>query len=552
MNLSSRTGLDVLQDSHVYVTKIGGDNAGKLRDNMETVLMRRENGKKQILAVSAIRSSDASYTDMAHESARDRDSDEQLKEGFNTTSHLIAIAKSLREGDSATARDLLSRIRLFTKEIVGKEAEQDAMLQTSAATAELDSVIDELLNELEAQIGRAEESTLHELKKDWVLEREGSYYSITGVGEQLAQALYRRYFALRELPSVELPIQGLSEELYGTDAPATVESNEQVEEAVAALRTDLRGKMQALLPENDVIISGGYLPVIASQRGYSDKTGALLAQVANDLGQQVAYIIEKEFPIMSDDPRKNDRARVIQEMTYALAMELFGNIRGADGGAIHPAALNMLAEDDIDTVVLNPREELTANSSTYIHHYSPEPNGIEVIASRSVPVAIQVSSTKMFGKPGFFSAVSTWFTERSISIDQVSTSERTTSFTFNNGGFTDAVIHEFNEFLQSTFGPDEELGLEMLKDQSLVFCLGNNMQKTGPAARAALAIHLAGADIHFQTQGLNEQVMTYMVDSKLVREVREKLHRIGIEMDDETFASLLGPIREAVSADAVA
>lgn len=548
MHSPSRTGLDVLRDAELYVTKIGGDNAGKIRDNIETVIARKMQGKKQILAVSAIRSSDASYTAMAHESARDRDADNQLKEGFNTTSHLIAIAKNLREGNTDTARDLLARIRLFTKEIVGAEAAQDTALQNLSATVELDGVIDELLNELNAQIEGAAEGTLHELEKDWVLEREGNYYSVTGVGEKLAQALYKRYFALRKLPSAALEIRELSQELYGTNASGVVENEHRTAEAIAALRTSLRGTIRELLPENDIIISGGYLPVIASQRGYSDKTGAMLAQVANDLGEQVVYLIEKEYPIMSDDPRKNERARVIQEMTYTLAMELFGNIRGADGGAIHPDALNMLAENNIDTVVLNPREELTEDSGTYIHHYVPEPNGIEIIASRSVPVAIQVSSTKMFGKPGFLSAVTTWFTEREISIDQVSTSERTTSFTFNNGGFTDEIVQDFNAFLQQTFGPDEELRLEMLKDQSLVFCLGNNMQKTGPAARAALAIHLAGADIHFQTQGLNEQVMTYMVDSALVQEVRNKLHRLGIEMDDATFKALLEPMRETVTA----
>src|SRR3989344_4217700 len=90
-----RTGLDVLHEADVYATKIGGDNAGKLRENFATILDRQTHGKKQILAVSAIRSSDRRFTAMAHENARDRDPDDDLKEGFNTTSHLIAIAKCI-------------------------------------------------------------------------------------------------------------------------------------------------------------------------------------------------------------------------------------------------------------------------------------------------------------------------------------------------------------------------------------------------------------------------------------------------------------------------
>ena len=551
MESPSRSGLDVLNDAQVYVTKIGGDNAGKLRDNIATVLERQTQGKKQILAVSAIRSSDKRFTGMAHEDARDRDSDGNLKEGFNTTSHLIAIAKSLRDGDADTARNMLERARTFLKEVVHAEVEADGLLDTTNANTSLDEVIDEMLDELGTQIDEADTGTLHELEKDWVLQSAGGYYSITGVGERLAQALYLKYAALRNLEAGSIEIDGLSEDLYGSDPTEVVGDEERTNAAVSDIRSEMRTRVGSLLADNDVLIAGGYLPVIASQRGYSDKTGALLAQVAKDLGEQVAYLIEKEYPIMSDDPKKNDRARVIREMTFALAMELFGNTRGADGGAIHPDALNMLAEDDIDTVVLNPAEEQTNATSTYIHHYQPEVNGIEIIASREVPLAIQVSSTEMLGRPGFLSAVTTWFADRDISIDQVSTSERTTSFTFNNGAFGEPVMHAFEAFLQETFGPDEELKLEMRKNQSLIFCLGNNMEQTGPASKATMAIHIAGADIHFMTQGLNEQVMTFMIDCEHVADVRDKLHRLCIEMDDETYEKLLEPLRQAVEEEPV-
>jgi len=541
-----RTGLDVLQEADVYVTKIGGDNAGKIRENFATVLDRQTHGKKQILAVSAIRSSDRRFTAMAHEDARDRDSDGNLKEGFNTTSYLIAIAKCLRNGDTATAHDMLERIRRFLKEVVHAEVEADPLLTAASANTALDAVIDGMLDELGTHIDRAAAGTLHELEKDWVLEGADGYYSITGMGEQLAQAIYLKYAALRNLETGAIGTEGLAGDLYSTHPAEVVEDEQQSTAAIASLRSAMRRRVGSLLQDYTILIAGGYLPVIASQRGYSDKTGALLAQAAKDLGKRVAYLIEKEYPIMSDDPKKNDRARVIQEMTFALAMELFGNTRGADGGAIHPDALNMLAEDGIDTVVFNPATEQQEDNITYIHHYEPQPSGIEIIASRKVPLAIQVSSTEMFGKPGFLSAVTTWFADRKISIDQVSTSERTTSFTFNNGKFKEQILTDFEAFLQDTFGPDEELKLEMLKDQSLIFCLGNNMEQTGPASRATMAMHIAGADIHFMTQGLNEQVMTFMIDRQHVAAVREKLHRLCIEMNDAEYERFLEPLRRAL------
>ncbi|KKW39174.1 hypothetical protein A2454_03715 [Candidatus Peribacteria bacterium RIFOXYC2_FULL_55_14] len=546
MESPQRTGLDVLQEADVYVTKIGGDNAGKLRENFATVLDRQTRGKKQILAISAIRSSDRSFTAMAHKDARDRDSDDNLKEGFNTTSHLIAIAKCLRNGDTAIAHDMLERTRIFLKEVVHTEVKADPLLDAASANAALDAVIDGILDELGTRIDGADTSTLHELKKDWVLESADGYYSVTGVGEQLAQAIYLKYAALRNLETGAIGTEEMAGDLYGTHPAEVVENEQQSTAAIASLRSEMRTRVESLLQDHTILIAGGYLPVIASQRGYSDKTGALLAQAAKDLGERVAYLIEKEYPIMSDDPKKNDRARVIREMTFALAMELFGNTRGADGGAIHPDALNMLAEDDIDTVVFNPAREQRDDSITYIHHYEPQPSGIEIIASRKVPLAIQVSSTEMFGKPGFLSAVTTWFADRKISIDQVSTSERTTSFTFNNGKFKEQILRDFETFLQDTFGPDEELKLEMLRDQALIFCLGNNMGQTGPASRATMAMHIAGADIHFMTQGLNEQVMTFMIDRAHVAEVRGKLHRLCIEMDDAEYERFLEPLRRAL------
>jgi len=548
METTLRTGKDVLNDSELYVTKIGGDNAGKIRENLATVQERQGKGKKQILAVSAIRSSSEEFTTHSHELGRDKDSDGELKEGFNTTSHLIAIAKCIQSGDTSTAHEILERIRSFLKHIVHAEVEADSELDDASATTTLDEVIDSMLGELSLQIDAAAGfGKLHELKKDWVIQTEGGYYSITGVGELIAQAICQQYFALRDVNSGGIEIDGITDELLGENPQEVVEDENRVSDAIASLRTSMRSQVNGLLADNDLIISGGYLPVIASQRGYSDKTGALLAQVAKDLGHRVAYLIEKEWPIMSDDPRKNERARVIQEMTFTLAMELFGNTHGADGGAIHPDALNMLAEDDIDTVVLNPKYELRDDNSTYIHHYKPEPNGIEIIASREVPLAIQVSSTKMFGKPGFVGAVGTWFAEKDISIDQISTSERTTSFTFNNGAFDEPTLREFETFLQETFGPDDELALGVLRNQSLIFCLGNNMAKTGPAAQATMAIHLAGADIRFMTQGLNEQVMTFMIDERHTAKVREKLHRLGIEMGDDEFEAHLRNMRQALA-----
>ncbi|KKW44676.1 MAG: Subunit of CoA-transferase of family III [Candidatus Peregrinibacteria bacterium GW2011_GWA2_54_9] len=92
------------------------------------------------------------------------------------------------------------------------------------------------------------------------------------------------------------------------------------------------------------------------------------------------------------------------------------------------------------------------------------------------------------------------------------------------------------------------LGFEELRKSNpgLIMLSTCNMGQTGPASRATMAMHIAGADIHFMTQGLNEQVMTFMIDRAHVAEVRGKLHRLCIEMDDAEYERFLEPLRRAL------
>ena len=43
-------GLEALEASNTYVTKVGGENAGKLRMNAASAIDRYERGKRQIIA----------------------------------------------------------------------------------------------------------------------------------------------------------------------------------------------------------------------------------------------------------------------------------------------------------------------------------------------------------------------------------------------------------------------------------------------------------------------------------------------------------------------
>ncbi len=520
---SSQHSWNVLQQADTYVTKIGGENAADFAGNATMIAARLAQGKKQILAVSALRSSDPRYSQYTHQDAADRDKLGKIKHGFNATSHLIAMASHFREGDREGARDILDRIRRFTKDIVRADTEQHPLPHAKSILCRFDALIDRHVDGLSAQMDGAQPEDVLALEKDWLLRSPSSgIVSLTGFGEELAQTLTVQGLAVHGIRSCGIHTAGLTEAVLGDLPEETVRQESLTRQAIDSLRDTLRYQLALLLPSQDVLVAGGYLPILGGQRGYSDKTGALLAQVAKQAGNNVAYLIEKRSPVLSADPAlKLEGTRVVEHMTPHLALEVFGNVHGADGGAIHPDALQMLADAEVDTFVLNPADS-HSGSITHIHPFDPSPGGIEMVAMRPMPLALRIRTTKMFGKPGFLKRVTDWFSARNISIDQVLTSEVTASFTFANGGVDDNVLQSFRSFLEDLYGKD--LGLDVIRDRALLFGLGNNISGIAPVTTLLHGLEQAGishADFLMQS---TREVITAVIPREMAAAALARIH----------------------------
>ncbi|TSC58247.1 MAG: hypothetical protein Greene041619_678 [Candidatus Peregrinibacteria bacterium Greene0416_19] len=540
-------GLEALQRADTYVTKIGGDNAGRLRSNALRSQQRVEQGVRQVLALSAIRSSHPSHSAFAAPGVADQDSDGQVKPGFNTTSHLIAIARLLELGDTASdARSLqiLDRVASFTRAVVSAEIDRDPQLQGCRASlrADCDAVLGQLLSDDREQ-GSLASSIRHRdarvVRKgqDWILEADRRL-SVTGLGEAVAEKLYHAYFTARGIRAESLRLEPEFSEALA--APPGSDTKEQITRLRARAALEIAG----IFARSDVAIAGGYLPLLAGERGYSDKTGALYAQAVADAGRKPVYLIEKSFPVMSGNPLKVRGAQVVRRMTHFLARELFGNTRGANGGAVHPEALDLLSKDDIDIVVLNPQMPLAAEAMTLIHHFEPQPNGVEIVASKRIPLALQISSAEMIRQPGFEAAVAKWLGDRGLSIQHIATSEGTLSYTFYEGDWSEDTLSSLRDFLRERFGVDDPAAVETLRDVSVIYCLGNNMKRPGQASKATEALEFAGVDIHFITQGINESVMTFLVDADAASRAVQMLHDLLITLPSEQYDALKGQFRE--------
>ena len=234
-------------------------------------------------------------------------------------------------------------------------------------------------------------------------------------------------------------------------------------------------------------------------------------------------------------------------MTHFLARELFGDRRGARGGALHPTALDMLSRKNQYRC-----DESGERAGSCQHHSCPRFCG-RTERSRNhyqqkIPFALQISDSALVDNPEFEADMIRWFHGRNTPIQHIATSEGTASFTFHEGNYSEELQRDLLAHLHNTYGI---AGADCVKHQdqvALIYCLGNNMNRPGQAAKAATALDFAGVDIHFISQGLNESVMTFLVSSKDADQAVQMLHDIFITLDEESYIRLQNQFREQVLA----
>ena len=554
MNHSTPTnGLEALESSRTYVTKVGGENAGKFRMNAASAINRHDRGKRQIIAFSAIRSVDTRYSPLSDPLVIGIEGG-KVKPGFNTTSHLIAIAQLLRKADRPSivqAEGIAKKIGVFLRQLLETEINADAEMQNremllSELNACIASFIDgedhprSLLNKIRRT---RDPLAVSQAGVDWIMHSDDEYVSITGIGERLSQELYAKYFKAKSLPVAGLQIEQAYQGIY-----RNLDREKDTSAVIDYMKSLLQRRISAILGINGIGVTGGYLPVLGTERGYSDKTGALLADAASAEYPDTVYIVEKEFPLMSADPKRIPEARTVQRMTHFLARELFGDSRGARAGALHPAALDMLSRKKISIVVMNPEQDPTPANTALVQDFVTEPNGVEIITSKKIPFALQISDSALVDNPEFEADMIQWFHRHKTPIQHIATSEGTASFTFHEGSYSEELQRDLLAHLQNKYAI---AGADCVKHQdqvALIYCLGNNMNRPGQAAKAATALDFAGVDIHFINQGLNEAVMTFLVSSQDADRAVQMLHDIFITLNDESYVRLQRQFREQVLA----
>jgi|GEM_PF-5628040 len=551
-DLPYANGQEALRDARTYVTKIGGDNAGQLKTNADVMRKRLQDGRTQILAISAIRSSQERYSALAHPDAIDRDAYGNPKKGFNTTSHLIAAAKRLQAGtahDRAEAEDIAHRVQEFTLTLLRERTQEyDRLASPGNTMHRLERLVTESITDpgnprsLASIIRRTNPEDLLTIGEDWLSVAPQGTQSITGIGEDLARRITLAHLQERGMAPAPLEIAPRDEQVI-FDALRHKAPSLAIERLSAGVHQALR----SCIATHRIIVAGGYFPYLGTERGYSDKAGAWLARLAKEFGGRIAYLIEKASSIMSADPKLVKGTRVVPRMTPFLAKELFGNERGADAGAIHPAALDILAAEDIPIVVLNSTVEPTPANTTLISDFSPEPNGVEIIHSKPVSIAIEVQAGAMIGQQGFEEDIARWFASHGVSIQHIATSEGSISYTFDNGKTSEETVRALRAHIAERYGINGERAVRAVRDLSAIYCLGNDMRTPGQMSKATFALEGANVNIPMVTQGLNQAVMTFLAAAGDAPKAVQALHDLFITLPKGTYAEIMGEARRKIA-----
>ncbi len=507
----SDTGAELLRDASRVVLKFGGDNAGAFLGNMELVKAMLREGKKLALVFSAIRSS---HSSAAQFSLFDPKKDAKNASQFNTTSHLIEMAKAAQVGDFNEANRWLNAVEEFTIFTVNQNltgaVESDFSPEQGDLLQALQSVIREECEKMRGflreacevpekeKAGRFFGQGVNGEAVDRMFDSKGaqpSYVSFTGFGEDLAEKIYHTYFQKSDITSSALEAGTISDAIFGENPREAIERQNTI---VDRVRKSVATKIEWCFKDTKVLISGGRLPGAAGSRGYSDVAAVVLAQAMEVNGETPLIWIAKQSPIKSRDPNLSPdagEAQFVECMSLPLAYELFAS-NGAGAAALHSDAVNLL-RSGMNVVVGNPTER--ESRLTWISHdHKFDANGgypprVQVVAVTEVPQIIKVTSGDMVERPGVMGEILR--TYRDIVVGHTHTDAFTITITLHSKA-DQSLAEELETLLQNFFDPNYRV--EVIEGQAWVFCLGNDLGY-GDKAQAYWVLAEHGFHSAFQT-----------------------------------------------------
>jgi aspartate kinase len=278
-----------------------------------------------------------------------------------------------------------------------------------------------------------------------------------------------------------------------------------------------------LIPElyTSVIVTQGFVGAdeqgrtTTLGRGGSDFTAALLAEA---IDAETCEIWTDVIGVYTTDPRITDKARPLPELSFEEAAEM------ATFGAkvLHPATMEPALRQDIKVFVGSSREP--DKGGTWIVRNCKHEPSYRAITRRKDQVMVTVKTPKMMYAQGFLQSVFTIIAKHNLSVDLVTTSEISVSFTLDNP--PNSVSEKMNKETLAELTTICDVTVEQGYD--VVTVVGNNMQSS---AGVSSKIFEAVTDFNLRMIcfGANPHNLSFVVSNIDSEDVVKVLHKALFE-----------------------
>ncbi len=260
-------------------------------------------------------------------------------------------------------------------------------------------------------------------------------------------------------------------------------------------------------------IPGGLLRRIG--RGYSDFAAALIASGFGSQEAEELQIWKEVDGVFSADPRKVSSARVLPVLSAHEASELtsFGS------EVIHPFTMEQVISAGIPIRVKNTLKP-SGEGSLIVPTLTRESKSATAVTAKNGVTVAMVQSNKMYEARGFLAGVFGVMRDLDISVDLVSTSEVSISFTVDDH---DALLRARPSLEQ--FGD-----LTILNNRAIIAVVGEGLRGfAGSAGQLFTALGERGINVEVISQGLSETNISCVVPEENVEAALQAAHAVFFE-----------------------
>lgn len=335
--------------------------------------------------------------------------------------------------------------------------------------------------------------------------------ALLSMGERMSSLLFSAVLREFEVPAINF------------DVRKVLRTNSTFTNASPEVSTIKQLSQSLLLPElaHSVMVTQGFVGAddqgrtTTLGRGGSDFTAALLAEA---IEAETCEIWTDVIGVYTTDPRITDKAKPLPELSFEEAAEM------ATFGAkvLHPATMEPALRQNIKVFVGSSREP--EKGGTWIVRDCKHEPSYRAITRRKDQVMVTVKTPKMMYAQGFLQRVFTIIAKHQLSVDLVTTSEISVSFTLDNPPNT--VSEKMNKETLAELTTICDVSVEQGFD--LVTVVGNNMHS---AAGVSSKIFAAISDFNLRMIcfGANPHNLSFVVSNQDSEDVVKVLHNALFE-----------------------